>query len=165
MDGNSTIMGVVDLKRTFASKMSHDTTVSQQNADKQHISMVHPSDKIDESCFEDIVDFIEKIPQGFDLDVSNIHTTQDVSLGHIGKVEITPSALIERNKYLAQTNWLSEMELRCIIAYNNKRIKTVCRIKDTELQFENGSSFRLTKITKLKVLYHEYEKCVCITYD
>lgn len=50
MDGNESINGVVDLKKTFASKKSHDTTASQQNMDKHQISMVHPNDKIDESC-------------------------------------------------------------------------------------------------------------------
>lgn len=111
------------------------------------------------------MEFIDKIPQGFDLDISNIHMDHNISLGQIGKVEITPSVLFEKEKYVAQSNWLSEMELRCLIDYNNKKIKTVCRIKDAELQFENGSSFRLTKITKMKVLYHEYEKCICFTYD
>lgn len=79
-------MGVVDLKKTFASKKSHDTTASQPHLEKHHISMVHPNDKIDESCLEDIMDFIDKMPQELDLDISNIHMVQDISLGQVGKV-------------------------------------------------------------------------------
>ena len=66
---------------------------------------------------------------------------------------------------MAKTNWLSELELQCVIDYANKKVPTICRIKDAELQFENGCSFRLTKITKIKVHFENYQKCIVFTYD
>ena len=57
-------------------------------------------------------------------------------------------------KSSTHTNWLSEGEVKCTITYNYKNVSTICRIKDAELQFENGDcSFRLSKITKMKVAF------------
>ena len=39
-----------------------------------------------------------------------------------------------------------------------------CKVTAGELQFSNNCSFRLSKITKMKVAYDEYQKCLWLTY-
>ena len=63
------------------------------------------------------------------------NASYDLSFLKPGKVEVTPSMLMEKEKYIAHTNWMNEFELKCTIDYNNKKVATICRIKDAELQF------------------------------
>ena len=105
------------------------------------------------------------MPKELEEDILSQSLSMDLSMFKKGKIEITNSVLLEKEKYVAKTNWLNEMELECIIDYNSKKLMTVCRIKDGELQFEGGSAFRLSKITKMQVLFEKYKKVICFTYD
>jgi hypothetical protein len=81
-------------------------------------------------------------------------------------MEITPSILVEKGKLLVKSNLMGDLTVNCIISYGGKVIETACRLTTGELQFENGGcTFRLSKITKMKVLYEDYQKCIWFTYD
>lgn len=54
---------------------------------------------------------------------------------------------------------------QCVIFFGGNLINVGCRVTAGELQFSNDCSFRLSKISKIKVAYEEYQKCLWLTYE
>ena len=68
--------------------------------------------------------------------MGNTSFVSDISfLKEARKTEISPSTLLEKEKYHAQTHWMNQFQVECLVDYNGKRVPTVCCIKDAELQF------------------------------
>lgn len=80
------------------------------------------------------------------------------------KVEMSPSAIREKDKLAGRGEWDNLLVL-CVIVYEGKAAEVGCQVTAGELQFSNGCALRLSKITKMKVAYEEYQKCLWLTYE
>lgn len=66
---------------------------------------------------------------------------------------------------IGKSNWINEAELKCIVWFQGKDSETVVRINEGELVIVNeGCRFKLEKITKIKALYENYQKCLWLTF-
>lgn len=145
-----------------------DTTSNSQEYKEKLIFRMNADENNDvESNFEDFGEFIRKMPLQTEEDLQSMNISQYLSFV-MRKNNLEPASLelAKKEREFARANWLNGYELKCTIEYSLKRITTTCRIKDGELQFENGGcSFRLTKITKMKVVIENGIKCIVFTYD
>lgn len=60
---------------------------------------------------------------------------------------------------------MQDLLVLCVINYGGKAVEVGCQVVAGELQFSNGCAFRLNKITKMKVGYEDYQKCLWLTIE
>jgi hypothetical protein len=49
---------------------------------------------------------------------------------------------------------------------SNVAIKTICRVENAQIMFHNGGcNIMIINITKIKVLFENFQKIICFTYQ
>lgn len=120
--------------------------------------MIHKNEADLESCYEEFADIVGGLPAVLPRKLEGSPRNQASSNGgEKGK---------ERLSAAVRSSWINESEARCVVEYQGRREEAVCRFGNGELVIvDGGCRFRLERITKVKALYENYQRCLWITCD